>query len=272
MIYIYYNPKANNGKGAKKAEKLYKKLNKKNNVIIENLDLSTIADKVKVLDENDKLILAGGDGTIHHFINSVDLDSLKCKVYLLRDGSGNDFAKGHKGKCFEITNELKNLPTFRMDEKEYKFINGVGIGVDALVCKRVNENMHESSYYKVAKDAFKDYKPFNLEIVVDGNIHHFRNVLFCACQNGKYFGGGMKIAPYAKREDEYLDLYIVHSIGLTKLLILFPLIFIGKHTIAKKNVTYFKCKNIKLQSEDKKLYLQAEGEVKEFSGSLEINR
>ncbi len=272
MICILYNKNANNGRGNRRAYKLYKKLSKKEETLIKELDINTLNDDLNKLGENDKLVISGGDGTLHHFINNIDTNNINTKVYLLKDGSGNDYAKEHKGKLFEITDELKNLPTFKMNEKTIRFINGVGVGVDALVCKRINENIHKSTYFKVAKAAFKDFKPFSIDLEIDGIKHHYDKVLFCTCQHGKYFGGGMKIAPFAKRNDDYLDLYIVYNIGLTKLLMLFPLIYLGLHTLVKKNVVYYRCKKVKLESKTPDLFLQAEGEVREFSGCIDIER
>lgn len=49
----------------------------------------------------------------------------------------------------------------------------------------------------------------------------------------------------AVREDEVLDICVVHNIKLRTLLFIFPLVFLGWHTrIRKKNVTFLKGRKI----------------------------
>ena len=103
MKYYLYNPLANNG-------------------IRLDVPGAELLDATKTdypsffadLAAEDEVVLIGGDGTINHLINAVDCEKLKNKVYLLGNGSGNDFLNdiGEKpGKEILLNPYLKNLPT-----------------------------------------------------------------------------------------------------------------------------------------------------------------
>ena len=64
--------------------------------------------------------------------------------------------------------------------------------------------------------------------------------------NGKYIGGGMKIAPEANRNDDILEIYIIKAKSYKKIIPVFPLIYLGLHKIARSNVVHLRGKNIKV--------------------------
>lgn len=274
MRYLLYNPLAKGGNMQKHIIKIVKKYDKKGIEItpISVLDLENYNEELlKHVKETDEIEIIGGDGTVHQLIQKIDFSSLPCDVYMNRAGSGNDFARGHKGKTFNISSEIKDLPYFIANGKKYSFINGVGIGIDAEVCDEVNKNKKKESYYKTALRAFKKFKPYHLDIEIDGEKKSFDNVFFFVCMNGKYIGGGMKIAPHAVRGDDHLDLYVITAKNYHQLIRMFPLVFLGLHTILKKYVTFFKCKNVIVRT-DSYDTLQTDGEVIHKVRELEIHR
>lgn len=243
MFFILYNPMSNAGKALKTSFKFNKKLLKKGyqtkmiNLLEDNDYQALVAD----LKAEDILVIFGGDGTLHQIVNNDVFNSLNNKIYMYRSGRGNDFARGNKGKFFEITNLVKNLPKANINGTNHYFLNGLGIGIDALTCKKQADNFligKKESYFKSAFKAFFRFKPFDIDVEVDGKVYHYHKVWFFVVQNGKYFGGGMKISPKSERLDNKLEFVVIHSVGFKRLLTIFPLIFIGKHTIAKKYVNF----------------------------------
>lgn len=279
MYYLLYNDKSNGGKPIKKATKLEKKLSKKYEV--KKINIFELIGKEKEfserLSENDHVVIIGGDGTFHQFFNRISNAVIKCHLYAYASGRGNDFARDYsRKKMFEITHLVNNLPYIKVNDQEEKnFLNGVGMGVDSLVCveqiKNANMKVKES-YFKIALRVLKKFVPYNLDIEVDGTNYHFERVWFFVCNNGRCFGGGMKITPKAVREDDVLDICVVHNIKLFKLLFIFPLVFIGKHAAAsKKAVTMLRGKNIKVKPFGCDV-LQMDGEVTYGVKELNISR
>lgn len=279
MYYLLYNDKSNGGKPVKKSAKLAKKLSKKHKVVqINILDLiGKEREFSERLTEEDNVVVVGGDGTFHQFFNRISDAVIRCHIFAYASGRGNDFARDYtRRKMFEITHLVNNLPTVKVNGQEQKkFINGVGMGVDSLVCveqiKNANMGVKES-YFKIALSVLSKFVPYNLDLEVDGEHYHFERVWFFVCNNGRCFGGGMKITPKAVREDDILDICVVHNIKLWNLLLIFPLVFIGKHTwFSKKLVTMLRGKNIKVKPYGCNV-LQMDGEVSYDVKGLDITR
>ena len=277
MHYILYNPKSNSGKTAKKIVKFSRKLKKQkiehkliNLLTLKASDYATL--RAKVVKE-DVIIIAGGDGTLHKVVNNKEFQSLDNKIYMYKAGRGNDFARDKKGKLFEITEYVKNLPFAKINGRNQYFLNGVGVGIDALTCDKQMYNYligKKESYFKIAFKAFFNFKPYDLSINIDGKDYEFHNVWFFVIQNGKYFGGGMKVSPKSSRLDDKLEFVVVHNVGFKKLLTIFPLIFIGKHILAKKAIKIISGQIFKVKCNYD--ILQIDGEVEKPLEELEVYR
>ena len=79
MIYVLMNPKANNCQGEKDAREWAKCLNEEP-TYINVLETEDMKGFLLSLNEEDVIIVAGGDGTIHHFINSFSRQSRSLEV------------------------------------------------------------------------------------------------------------------------------------------------------------------------------------------------
>lgn len=267
---------SNAGKTAKSILKLAKKLQKKGekSFLVNLLELKDINKVIEGIKPEDILVIAGGDGTLHRLVNHHLFRELRNRVFMYKSGRGNDFCRGHKGKFFEITKEISSLPLVSFNDKSSYFVNGVGMGIDALTCKIQMDNFYigkKESYFKIAFQAFKKFKPFTVKANIDGKEYTFNKAWFFVIQNGKYFGGGMKVSPESKREDDVLEFCVVHNVGFRKLLLIFPLIFLGKHTIAKKSVTFIKGKNFEIIPSDWRI-MQKDGEVETAVEMITVKR
>ena len=81
MIYVLMNPKANNGLGEINAREWASKSLKEEPTFINVLETADMKGFLLSLDENDEIIVTGGDGTIHNFVNNVYDLKLKNKMY-----------------------------------------------------------------------------------------------------------------------------------------------------------------------------------------------
>ena len=260
MDLILYNPLSKNSKSNVQTHKLVRQY-KTNKIpfrlksILKIDDIKLYLDKKK---EIDKVILLGGDGTVNHFINDIIDYNLTQDIILKPNGSGNDYMRSLVDKDKE--------PQYIMEsvyDTGYKthFINSTGMGVDGFVGYLVDQNVRKGvfGYFKSTIKALLTYIPEPLTLTIDGEVHKFEKAYLVTMNNGRYFGGGMKVAPQGNINDEYLDVIVAHSANKLQLIFIFLTIYLGKHTKFKKYVFFKKGKHIKAEYTTPQI-TQADGE------------
>ncbi len=273
MIYALFNPLADNNRGRENAEKLAGIFP---NDEITYLDiLENHAERlIKECQSGDTLILAGGDGTINRFVNSISGIPEGRDIYYYPTGSGNDFTrdvKAEKNGLILLNPYIKSLPTVTIKGSSYshqcKFVNGVGFGLDGYCCEKGDEHRKKSdkavNYAAIAiKGLAYDFKPVNAAIIVDGVKYRFKKVWLAPTMNGRYYGGGMCVAPKQDRLDPKgtVSLVVMHSAGKLKTLMVFPSIFKGEHIKHKEMVTVLTGREIHVVF-DRPTALQVDGET-----------
>ena len=269
--YVLYNKTANNNLCDKAIEPL-KELWKDKDV--EYLDSTALGktheEFFAALQPEDEVCLCGGDGTLNYFINHVDCDKLKNKLYYYPAGSGNDFwtdINKKPGDAPEQINKyLTNLPTVIVKGKTYKFLNNVGFGIDGYCCEEGDRQREKSdkpiNYTSIAiKGMLYKYSPTNAEIDVDGKKLTFKKAWLVPTMKGRYYGGGMMAAPHQNRLDpeHNVTCMVMGGAGRLRTLVAFPTIFKGEH-VKKKMVNVMKGHNVKVKF-DRPVALQIDGET-----------
>ena len=265
---VLYNPKSDNG-AAEQETKAIEKLIKDGSV--EYLDVLKIKDTKELiasLSADDKLIVSGGDGTLNHFINDVDGIEINNDVYFYPTGTGNDFITSigeEKGKLIKINGFLNNLPTVTVNGKSYKFINGVGFGIDGYCCE-VGDQQREASdkpvnYTAIAiKGLLFHFKPVNAKVTVDGKTKRYKKVWLAPTMFGGFYGGGMNPTPDQKRENGTVSTMVYYNAGKIKALMVFPSIFKGEHVKHTEMIDVIAGHNVRVEF-DRPTALQIDGET-----------
>src|SRR5699024_1028884 len=91
------------------------------------------------------------------------------------------------------------------------------------------------------------YKPIDIEVTVDKKVYDFSNCFLLTINNHPYFGGGMKINPYASNNKDVYHCIVIHDIPKWKVFFLFGTVFIGKYTNFKE-ITFLKGKTFTIKS------------------------
>lgn len=223
------------------------------------------------LENDDKIVICGGDGTLNRFINGIADLEIKNDILYFAAGSGNDFINDinlkSSPKPVKINEYIENLPCVTVNNKTYRFLNGVGLGVDGVVCHEISRLRElkgkKVSYIPVAlKSLFKYYTPKKAVVTADGETKIYNKVWLATTMKGRFFGGGMMIAPYQDRfdSDGYITTLAGHNLSKFKILCLFLLIFKGRHTKFTKYVAMKKCKEVRVEF-DQPTILQIDGET-----------
>lgn len=238
MKYYLYNSKANNG------------IRPNVDASVDLIDANGM-DYPKYFDglnPDDEVVLVGGDGTLNYFINAMKGYEIKNNVYLLGSGTGNDFFADidkNPGDEVQVNEYISNLPTVKVNGIESLFINNMGFGIDGYCCEVADQIKEktpnkEINYSGIAiKGLLFHFKPCHASVTVDGKSYEFDNVWIAPTMKGKYYGGGMKMAPEQDRFSGKVSLVLYISKSKMKALMKFPDIFKGEHVKNKDMVKIF---------------------------------
>ncbi len=213
------------------------------------------------LDKHPKItdiLYLGGDGSINYLVNHVDVHSIKQNIYLAKSGSGNDFLRSLK----PIKKGVINIGNAHTNQGDFKFINGAGIGIDSLICHYVDKDKKKGklSYSINFFRAIINYQKRDFQVIIDGKEYNYKKSYLVVVQNGKYFGGGMKVAPKADITDDDFVVMVAHDLNNFLIQLLFVTIFFGWHRYIKSKVDFLKGKEIRIKTEEE-YYFQTDGEV-----------
>ncbi|RIK94633.1 MAG: diacylglycerol kinase, partial [Proteobacteria bacterium] len=117
---------------------------------------------------------------------------------------------------------------------ETYFVNIASIGVSGLVTQLVNEAPKifggRVSFFVGTLRAIARWQPAPVTLRVDGAVVHEGPLHLATVANGRYFGGGMHVAPGARFDDGVFDVVVIRGEGgKGKLLRNFPRLYAASH-------------------------------------------
>ena len=266
--YILFNPKAGNNHGS---QNIPEGIDKEGAVQIDITTIESYSELFSSLEQDDKLVICGGDGTLNRFVNDTEGIPLENDVLYYPSGTGNDFSTDigmtDVKEPFSIKKYISDLPTVEVNGKRYRFLNNVGFGIDGYCCE-VGDELKKNSdepvnYTAIAiKGLLFDYKPRGATVTVDGKEYRFKKVWIAPTMKGRYYGGGMMPTPEQDRNDPEgtLSLMLFYGKGKLKTLTVFPSIFKGEHVKHKNMVAVLKGKDISVRF-DSPASVQVDGET-----------
>ncbi len=222
--------------------------------------------------ELEKIIVVGGDGSINEVISGIynycakKLDRLKLGV--IPAGTGNDFARSlgiplDSQKAIKI---IKKDNTRLIDlgmVNSRPFVNICGVGFDAAVAEELNKNRGilpgKIAYLYTLLKCLIKFKNISLNITLDNKERIESKALLAAVGNTGFYGGGMKIIPSAKPDDDYFHICLVKDVGILEILQTLPGLYSGKH-INHPKVDEYMAKSVYIDSNTPGLTVHVDGE------------
>lgn len=265
MKYVFIiNPASGKTDYDKIKQNIMKTLENENYEIYETKapkEATEIASRFKN-EENTIVYSVGGDGTLNEVVNGIAKG--KCKLGIIPTGSGNDFYRTLK----EAQTENVRLDLGKVNGRY--FINIASVGMDAETCNNANKikskiKLH-SSYYLALIHTFLTFKSKSLKLKIDKNVYAGDYIIAAIC-NGKYYGGGFKIAPAASFDDNQFDIYLVSKASKFKLIKILLALLKSEHE-KYNEVRKYTGKNITITSENN-LIVNIDGEIT-ISKNIEI--
>ncbi len=199
----------------------------------------------------DLLVVVGGDGTLNEVVNGC-LDATPApgrsppRLALWPVGTGVDFARGLGigGDEAALAALLRGVPravdvgrvTFRDeagDLAERAFINVADLGLGPETSRRIARGPNwfsPGAYFAGALASIAAYRPTRVRLTVDGEPAYHGDAGLVAVANGRYFGGGMKVAPHARLDDGLFDVFLLeHTSRRVLATELLPRVYRGTH-------------------------------------------
>jgi YegS/Rv2252/BmrU family lipid kinase len=183
------------------------------------------------------LVVFGGDGTISESARGILESGMPAELGILPHGTGGDLVRtlAIPTRLADAARALRRGRTVGIDlglvvfegGREKTFVNSASFGLSAEVARRVSRG--GSGYIGETVKAASEYGFPEIELRVDSGPHRRLRITTVSLHNGRFFGGGMKMAPEATLTDGLLDLVAVKKLSLAKLVCESPLLYLGAH-------------------------------------------
>ena len=219
----------------------------------------------------DMIVALGGDGTMNEVVNgffedgkAVNPDAILGEIPM---GTGGDFRKtaGIPKEAAAAAAALKGTATMRVDAGRLSlvdaagryavryFINIASFGIGGLVDSIVNSSSKalggKASFFLATARAAVRYKNKLVRLSLDGGTPMERRIYNVAVANGRYFGGGMQVAPNALLDDGLFDVVSLGDFGVAEAALQVRHIYKGTH-LGMPKVEHWRARHVEAEPVD----------------------
>ncbi len=202
-------------------------------------------------DGADLVVALGGDGTINEVMNGFFDGKERVRptaaFAVISAGTGGDFVKTlqQPKQLQRAAAEIKAAAPRAIDvgrmtytthdgqQAMRHFINIGSFGLSGRVVKYVNESSKalggKLSFALATLRAGMGYKNASIRLTLDDDAPREGKIYTVAVANGRYFGGGMMIAPNAALDDGQFDVVMLGDFGIADLVLRGLDVYSGKH-------------------------------------------
>ncbi len=207
----------------------------------------------KAIAEGVELIVSvGGDGTANEVANGIvssdGATAKNCKLAVVPCGTGSDFCRtlGFAADPSIAISRIAKRSTRAIDVgvasycsndgalASRAFLNIASFGLSGMISRNVGTATRlpllpiRLRYLIETFRSLSSYRPVDVRVSVDEQVIEGK-VMFVAIANGRYFGGGMMVAPDADLRDGLLDVIVLRAISRTRLARKISLVYRGAH-------------------------------------------
>lgn len=224
-----------------------------------------------IKDGSELIIGVGGDGTMNEIANGffenqriINPDSV---LGVVPSGTGSDFSRSLNipYSLFKSMKIISEAPRRHIDmgrivyhnqegkkEKRY-FLNIADFGIGGEVVRKINQarlKRKASTYLFCLVSVVSAFKHKNLNIQIDREVLPLEKYMIGAVSNGRIFGKGMKIAPYARLDDGLFDIILVKGMRLSDFFFNAWRLYFGKH-LSHSKIDWIRGKKILVDASDR---------------------
>ncbi len=210
----------------------------------------------------DGIAVIGGDGTLSEATNGffVNGEPIREGTWLgpVSVGTGGDFRKslgagnvgsgglfGGGARVEDVVGRMWRAAVRPIDvghlryvasdgsDRERTFLNITSFGIGGLVDRLVNDAPKwmggGPAFFVGSARALVRYRPQRVRITIDDGAPSEATITNIAVCNGRFFGGGMHVAPDARLDDGLFDVVTMHAVSLARAARLTPRLYRGTH-------------------------------------------
>jgi diacylglycerol kinase (ATP) len=220
------------------------------------------------------LVVVGGDGTLNEVVNGIA--GTDAEVAILASGTGQDFGRTHDiptrfdeavqvalaGIPREIDLGLAHFRAPDGSEGRRVFANVGSAGMSGAVARRANGMSkalggRTTFYYALVRE-FLRWKNTDVSVTFDGAERHgpMHDVIVA---NGRWHGGGMKLAPDAHPDDGLFDIVLIGDVTKLDFVTTSPKLYSGGH-VGHRRVEVVRSAHVAVEAAEP-IPLELDGEV-----------
>lgn len=260
-VLLIYNPMAGNGQFKNHLDTLIDLFQEAGQPLVPYRlnhleDLEPMLSQLPV-EQYSKVLIAGGDGTLHHCINALLKVGISLPVGVYPMGTANDFSQFFNlaGSIEEVTQILLGSNTVACDvgvANGNYFINVASLGHLIDISQRVDLQLKNIfgvlAYYLKGLEEIPQMKPVSIRMEAD-DLSIEDEVYFVLIMNGRSAGGFKRIAPDASVCDGLLDICVFRKCPVLEIMPLIIQVVAGDH-VSSPYVTYFKTRNLTIYCDE----------------------
>jgi diacylglycerol kinase (ATP) len=215
------------------------------------------------------LILGGGDGSVSSVVDFLAHHHIV--LGLLPLGTANDFART-LGIPADVEKACETIAGGKIVDVDLGlagdnyYVNvasaGLGVGVTQALSPRLKRRIGALAYPTAAIRAFLGHEPFSARLTFPDGDHEpveYERLLQVAVGNGRFYGGGMVVAPQSGIDDRSLDIYAI-EMGRHRDLFGVARYLKSGDFIRSESVGHFRTERVRLETEPE-LPVNIDGEV-----------
>jgi diacylglycerol kinase (ATP) len=229
----------------------------------------------------DYLIAVGGDGTINEMVNGVmrapSAQRKRVILGVLPCGTGNDFARSLASNTtlvelqrLVLQGDSRELDLGRLDYRDAQggeqlryFANIASLGISSSVVERVQQQPRwlpaAAAYALATIQTLLVLRPSRLRLQLDQRPVQSESLIQLSLANGRFFGGGLGIAPSARLDDGWLDVVMIRGASAWAFLRFLPALRQAR-LIQDARISYDRCHRIEISAQSGNCLLEADGE------------
>jgi diacylglycerol kinase (ATP) len=229
----------------------------------------TVREVLRESSEYRLLILGGGDGSVSSVVDFLAHHDVI--LGLLPLGTANDFART-LGIPADVEKACETIAGGKIVDVDLGlagnnyYVNvasvGLSVGVTQALSPRLKRRIGALAYPTAAIRAFLGHEPFSAKLTFPGGDHEpveYERLLQVAVGNGRFYGGGMVVAPQSGIDDRSLDIYAI-EMGRHRDLFGVARYLKSGDFIRNDSVGHFRTGRVRLET-DPELPVNVDGEV-----------